>query len=593
MLSINFNYAAQVANQSLNNTSNQVTSDISHISTGLRILTAADDPAGLFTADQLHALASGVGQGYLNTQQGLSLAQIADGNLSQIYNTLTSMYTYAVNAANSTNNINSAGALQSQIQSLAQSIDQIVQTTSFNGKKLFDGTFVNQAIQYGGGPGQSLFLSINNLSIENLGAAIAQTGSQTNITYNQQVSNVMAYYSGAGPINVTASSINSYFGANTTDSSAVISSDVLYDGNKQLFVNGNEVLASIYSSATNSFLDAHVLASNINNIFQGQITAQASNSLQGTQAFGTIQVTSSATVSIVISRQVEQSTTAGLSTVTGQLSNGQYIGTISQTLNLAGGQTYSLQQIVQGINGLSTYTGVYAATDSTGQYLQLYTQDGSTFSLNINVTNSNTTQNATYGLDLAKFGAITPQSLDGTASATYGAIVSVGQLQITSPSNLQIASFGSGANANDTAINNLVFNQAENSVAINGYSSTGSTTINGTTTTAYNFFTKNLLAINVLSFSGANQAQTIISTAMNYVDTVRSHLGAIMQQLQTLENADQTEQTNLSNAESNIRDINVAQAMTKYQQHNVLQQAATAMLAQANTQPQSLLTLFR
>ncbi len=80
---------------------------------------------------------------------------------------------------------------------------------------------------------------------------------------------------------------------------------------------------------------------------------------------------------------------------------------------------------------------------------------------------------------------------------------------------------------------------------------------------------------------------------MNYVDTVRSHLGAIMQQLQTLENADQTEQTNLSNAESNIRDINVAQAMTKYQQHNILQQAATAMLAQANTQPQNLLTLFR
>lgn len=602
MLSINFNYGALVANNALQQANQNVTSDITHISTGLRILSAADDPAGLFIADQLHTLGTALGQGYLNTQQGYSLAQVADGQLSQIYNTLNTMYTYAVNAANSTNNINSAGALQNQISALAQSIKQIVNTTTFNGKKLFDGNFINQAIQFGGQAGQYINISIGNLSIERMGAAIAQTGDFTNINNGSTAANIMAYYSGSGPITVstTASATTSY-GANTTDSSTVVSSDVLYDGNKQLFINGNEVVASAYGSATNAYLDAHIIADNINSIFNGTVTAQASNTLQGTEAFGTIQVANSATVSIVISRQVEQSSTVGvgftaLTNAGGQpeqLANGQYVGTVSQTINLVGGQTYSLQNIISAINGVATNTGVYATTDSTGQYLQLYTTDGSTFQINISVTNSNTNQQATYGLNLAKFGAVTAQSLDGTASATYGAVVSVGSLQITSPSNLQIAAFGYGASQTDNLINNLVFNTQVSNSYINGYSSTNATTVNGVQTVGYNYFVKDLLDINVTTTQGANQAQIILQNAINYVDTIRAQVGSVMQQMQTLANGDQTEQTNTLNAEATIRDLNISQAMTKYQNDNTLQQSALAMLAQANAIPQQLLTLFR
>ncbi|AEF19640.1 MULTISPECIES: flagellin [unclassified Hydrogenobaculum] len=602
MLSINFNYGALVANNALQQANQNVTNDITHISTGLRILSAADDPAGLFIADQLHTLGTALGQGYLNTQQGYSLAQVADGQLSQIYNTLNTMYTYAVNAANSTNNINSAGALQNQISALAQSIKEIVNTTTFNGKKLFDGSFINQAIQFGGQAGQYINISIGNLSIERMGAAIAQTGDFQNINNGSTAANIMAYYSGSGPITVnTTASATTYVGANTTASQTVITSDVLFDGNKQLFINGNEVVASAYASATNAYLDAHIIANNINSVFNGTVTAQASNTLQGTQAFGTIQVASSATVSIVISRQVEQSSTVGvgftaLTNAAGQpeqLANGQYVGIVSQTINLVGGQTYSLQDIISAINGVATNTGVYATTDSTGQYLQLYTTDGSTFQININVTNSNTASQATYGLNLAKFGAVQPASLDGTASATYGAIVSVGSLQITSPSNLQIAAFGQGANANDNLINNLVFNTPVSNSYINGYSSTNTTTINGSQTVGYNYFVKDLLDINVTTTQGANQAQIILQNAINYVDTIRAQVGAVMQQMQTLANGDQTGQTNTLNAEAAIRDLNISQAMTQYQNDNTLQQSAIAMLAQANAIPQQLLTLFR
>jgi len=605
MLSINFNYGALVANNALQQANQNVTNDITHISTGLRILSAADDPAGLFIADQLHTLGTALGQGYLNTQQGYSLAQVADGQLSQIYNTLNTMYTYAVNAANSTNNINSAGALQNQISALAQSIKEIVNTTTFNGKKLFDGSFINQAIQFGGQAGQYINISIGNLSIERMGAAIAQTGDFQNVNNGSTAANIMAYYSGAGPINVssTASAL-AYDGANTTASQTVVTSDVLFDGNKQLFINGNEVVASAYASATNAYLDANIIANNINSVFNGTVTAQASNTLQGTEAFGTIQVASSATVSIVISRQVEQSSTVGvgftaLTNAAGQpeqLANGQYVGIVSQTINLVGGQTYSLQDIISAINGVATNTGVYATTDSTGQYLQLYTTDGSTFQININVNNAlgaSSSQQATYGLDLAKFGAVQPASLDGTASATYGAIVSVGSLQITSPSNLQIAAFGQGANANDNLINNLVFNTQVSNSYINGYSSTNTTTINGSQTVGYNYFVKDLLDINVTTTQGANQAQIILQNAINYVDTIRAQVGSVMQQMQTLANGDQTGQTNTLNAEAAIRDLNISQAMTQYQNDNTLQQSAIAMLAQANAIPQQLLTLFR
>jgi len=604
MLSINFNYGALVANNSLQQANQNVTNDITHISTGLRIMSAADDPAGLFIADQLHTLGTALGQGYLNTQQGYSLAQVADGQLSQIYNTLNTMYTYAVNAGNATNNINSAGALQNQISALAQSIKQIVNTTTFNGKSLFNGNFVNQAIQFGGQAGQSINISIGNLSIERMGAAIAQTGDFQNVNNGSSAANIMAYYSGSGPISVnTTASATNYVGSNSTASQTVVTSDVLYDGNKQLFINGNEVVASAYASATNAYLDANIIANNINSVFNGTVTAQASNTLQGTQAFGTIQVASSATLSIVVSRQVEQSSTVGvgftaLTNAAGQpeqLANGQYVGTVSQTINLVGGQTYSLQNIVSAINGVATNTGVYATTDSTGQYLQLYTTDGSTFQLNFNVANSNTASQATYGLDLAKFGAVQAHSLDGTASATYGAIVSVGSLQITSPSNLQVAAFGNGlsGSVSDNLINNLVFNTQVSNSYINGYSSTNATTVNGTQTAGYNYFVKDLLAINVTTTQGANQAQIILQNSINYVDTIRAQVGSVMQQMQTLANGDQTGQTNTLNAEANIRDLNVSQAMTQYQNDNTLQQSALAMLAQANAVPQQLLTLFR
>ena len=603
MLSINFNYGALVANNALQQANQNVTNDITHISTGLRILSAADDPAGLFIADQLHTLGTALGQGYLNTQQGYSLAQVADGQLSQIYNTLNTMYTYAVNAGNATNNINSSGALQNQISALAQSIKQIVNTTKFNGKSLFDGSFINQAIQFGGQAGQSINISIGNLSIERMGAAIAQTGDFTNVNNGSTAANIMAYYSSSSIAVSTTASATTYDGANSTSSQTVVTSDVLYDGNKQLFINGNEVVASAYASATNAYLDANIIANNINSVFNGTVTAQASNTLQGTQAFGTIQVASSATLSIVVSRQVEQSSTVGvgfssLTNASGQpeqLANGQYIGTVSQTINLAGGQTYSLQNIVSAINGVATNTGVYATTDSTGQYLQLYTTDGSTFQLNFNVANSNTASQATYGLDLAKFGAVQAHSLDGKASATYGAIVSVGSLQITSPSNLQVASFGNGSSgsASDNLINNLVFNTQVSNSYINGYSSTNATKVNGSSVAGYNYFVKDLLAINVTTTQGANQAQIILQNSINYVDTIRAQVGSVMQQMQTLANGDQTGQTNTLNAEANIRDLNVSQAMTQYQNDNTLQQSALAMLAQANAVPQQLLTLFR
>jgi hypothetical protein len=81
-----------------------------------------------------------------------------------------------------------------------------------------------------------------------MGAAIAQTGDFTNLNNGSTAANIMAYYSGAGPINVSATaSALAYEGANTTSSQTVITSDVLFDGNKQLFINGNEVVASAYA----------------------------------------------------------------------------------------------------------------------------------------------------------------------------------------------------------------------------------------------------------------------------------------------------------------------------------------------------------
>lgn len=138
------------------------------LSSGLRINQARDDAAGLAIAAQMASQLGSDNQALRNVNDGISLTQTAGAGLNQVTETLQSMRTLAVQAANGTNSPSDREAIQAQINQLGQGIDQIASQAQFNGQKLFDGNFSAQ-IQNGPNAGDQKTLALNSLSTQTLG----------------------------------------------------------------------------------------------------------------------------------------------------------------------------------------------------------------------------------------------------------------------------------------------------------------------------------------------------------------------------------------------------------------------------------------
>src|SRR5579859_836335 len=129
------------AQDNLNMVSNQLGQSMTRLSTGLRINTAADDPAGLIIANQFSATLGGMNQAIQNSQEGINYAKTADGALSQINSLLTTAYGLAVASSNSaTLSSSQLQAYQQQLNSIVSSITNIASTTTYGNKQLLNGS---------------------------------------------------------------------------------------------------------------------------------------------------------------------------------------------------------------------------------------------------------------------------------------------------------------------------------------------------------------------------------------------------------------------------------------------------------------------
>jgi flagellin len=146
---INTNVASLNSQRSLNMSQTSLATSLQRLSSGLRINSAKDDAAGLAISDRMNAQIRGINQATRNANDGISLAQTAEGDLDQIGNNLQRMRELAVQAGNATNSASDREALNLEVQSLAAEIDRVAQNSSFNGTKLLDGSFVAQNFQIG------------------------------------------------------------------------------------------------------------------------------------------------------------------------------------------------------------------------------------------------------------------------------------------------------------------------------------------------------------------------------------------------------------------------------------------------------------
>lgn len=165
---INTNIASLNAQRNLNASQQDANTTLQRLSSGLRINSAKDDAAGLAIAERFTSQVRGLNQAVRNSNDGVSLAQVAEGALGESGNIVQRMRELAVQAANATNSASDRKALQAEVNQLKQELERIATTTEFNGLKLLDGTFQAQKFQAGANEGQTISVSITGTRINTL-----------------------------------------------------------------------------------------------------------------------------------------------------------------------------------------------------------------------------------------------------------------------------------------------------------------------------------------------------------------------------------------------------------------------------------------
>ncbi|WP_158907315.1 flagellin [Burkholderia sp. L27(2015)] len=508
---INTNIASLIAQNNLANTQNSLTTAITQLSSGLKINSAADDPAGQAIASLLQSQINGLTTAQSNANIGISLAQTGESALSQITNNLQTIRQLAVESSNGTQSAANRASLNQEAQQAIAQINTIASTTQFNGTTLLDGTFGLQNFQIGADAGQTLGLNISS------GVKASQIGQISSTTFQLNSSSTGNLSAAGGTLTI--------------------------DDNGQSTSIGTAQAGTGAGQTANS---AFAAAAAINNSDIVGLDATATNN----QAFNFTAVGNSSTAADTFSLTL----------------NGQTINT-----NVAGGTTLTANDLILAIN--NSGTGVEAA--ACGSQIILTAADGS----NISLSQSDTKSLLSGGLS-ATTAASAPAG-DGTGGLTTA--LAAGGTSSTASGQL----FGSVtlSTANTLALSGSVAGTAEladfSNVAAN---STGGLSVVTTGT---------LAQLSLTTESSSQTAIEIVDAALNQVSTLQGQLGSVQNRFtSTISNLTASTQ-NATSAQSTIQDADFASATASLSRAQVLSQAATAIIAQANQLPNQVLKLLQ
>ena len=195
--SINTNINSLTAQRNLNASQSSLATSMQRLSSGLRVNSAKDDAAGLAIAERMNTQVRGLNVAARNANDGISLAQVAEGALGKVGDMLQRMRELAVQASNATNSADDRQALQSEVSQLRDEINRIAKTTSFNGAKLLDGSFTASTFQIGANSGETITVAaLTDSSADGLSNVIYGSDSITTGTAGQ-VSSLTAITDGS------------------------------------------------------------------------------------------------------------------------------------------------------------------------------------------------------------------------------------------------------------------------------------------------------------------------------------------------------------------------------------------------------------
>ncbi|WP_070962803.1 flagellin [Vibrio sonorensis] len=168
-VNVNTNVSAMTAQRYLNSANNAQQTSMERLSSGFKINSAKDDAAGLQISNRLNVQSRGLDVAVRNANDGISIAQTAEGAMNETTNILQRMRDLSLQSANGSNSSSERTAIQEEITALNDELNRIAETTSFGGNKLLNGTFTTKSMQIGADNGEAVMLTLNNMRSDNAG----------------------------------------------------------------------------------------------------------------------------------------------------------------------------------------------------------------------------------------------------------------------------------------------------------------------------------------------------------------------------------------------------------------------------------------
>jgi len=608
---INSNIASLTAQRNLNGSQNDLQVSLQRLSSGLRINSARDDAAGLAISERFTTQIRGLNQAVRNANDGISLAQTAEGALGETGNSLQRIRELALQSANSTNSASDRAALNSEVQQLLAEVQRVGQTTQFNGQNILDGSFSSAQFQVGANANQTISFGVTGATTNLLGAFQATSDAVTANAFDGAGFTINGVEVGVS-VGTTAAGF-------TADSAAA----------KAATINGVSNDTGVTATATNSVTGGAPVAgigiSNgalaINGVDVGAIAADASAVTQGRNAATAINaITSQSGVSAVA-----DATTGAL---TLSASDGRNIALTS------GAGTAQGATDIQNVTGLD----VSAGNNATGNNSSTF-QIGGAFDLSAPAAGS-LTEADTIQIDNVTYEFTTDATVAGTNVAvtvadanTASQVASALNTAINGQRALGTTTFDSAVTTDTVTVTNaLLGNEAtqysEAGVVggggatavvqtLDGVTGTDAADGNGVTTrgtltlsSSQNFTLagadlafgglatasaalNSLSAVDISTVAGANSAIAVLDGSLDQVSSIRADLGAIQNRFESTISNLSTTSENLSAARSRILDADFASETANLTRSQILQQAGISILSQANSLPQLVLSLLQ
>ncbi|EFN6311794.1 flagellin A [Campylobacter jejuni] len=571
---INTNVAALNAKANADLNSKSLDASLSRLSSGLRINSAADDASGMAIADSLRSQANTLGQAISNGNDALGILQTADKAMDEQLKILDTIKTKATQAAQDGQSLKTRTMLQADINRLMEELDNIANTTSFNGKQLLSGNFINQEFQIGASSNQTVKASIGATQSSKIGLTRFETGSR--ISVGGEVQFTLKNYNGIDDFKFQKVVISTSVGTGLGALADEINKNADKTGVRATFTVETRGMGAVRAGATSDNFA-------INGVKIGKVDykdGDANGAL--VSAINSVKDTTGVEASIDENGKLLLTSREGRGIkIEGNIGRGAFINP-----NML--ENYGRLSLVKndGKDILISGTNLSAIGFGTGNMISQASVSlrESKGQIDANVADAMGFNSANKGNILRGYSSVSAYMSSQGSGFSSGSGFSV----------------GSGKNYSTGFANTIAISAASQLSAVynvsagSGFSSGSNLSQFATMkTSAGNTLGVKDETAGVTTLKGAMAVMDIAETAITNLDQIRADIGSVQNQVTSTINNITVTQVNVKAAESQIRDVDFAAESANYSKANILAQSGSYAMAQANSVQQNVLKLLQ